>query len=176
MIASQNLVLVPGSLANTASSEIKFNVCGESQTWVRPSAKEQKQHLQQLSNRYSQDKINQLGGDYWKHNIFAFTTYPGGSGTFDINNFSGLWKKPNPVRRSTCDKSVVEINSGKIARVYILLHRVTKIQWQNNRYIMVVKPVGKGVQIINLPRKEKQNKLPLTVVDESGKQIALLMK
>ncbi|MFH7026840.1 MAG: hypothetical protein ACHBN1_15870 [Heteroscytonema crispum UTEX LB 1556] len=166
---------MPTSIVAQASKEIPLQICGESKTWVRPSATEQKQHLQEMASRFSPEVVKQLGGKYWKHNIFSFTSYPGGSGTFEIKHLSGLWKNPNPTRPSTCDKSLTELNSGKIARIYVLLHQVTKVSWQGNYYVMVVKPTGRGAQIINLPRRESQKILPLKVVNEKGKEVAVLI-
>jgi hypothetical protein len=39
---------------------------------------------------------------------------------------------------------------------------------------MVVKPRQKGAQVIHFARRERQSKLPLTVVTETGKTVELL--
>lgn len=73
-------------LAKTQSkNSINFKVCYESKTWVRPTASEQKRHLASFNGRYTLEETSELGGDYWKYNIFAFTSFPGGSGTYRNN-------------------------------------------------------------------------------------------
>ncbi|WP_255397111.1 hypothetical protein [Tolypothrix sp. NIES-4075] len=39
---------------------------------------------------------------------------------------------------------------------------------------MIVKPMQKGTQVIRFVRKENQDKLPLTVVSESSKEVQVL--
>jgi hypothetical protein len=40
--------------------------------------------------------------------------------------------------------------------------------------LMIVKPMQKGTQVVRFDRKENQDKLPLTVVSESGKEVQVL--
>ncbi|MBD1921497.1 hypothetical protein H6F77_10380 [Microcoleus sp. FACHB-831] len=181
-IAAGSTSAKPGGLIRTGGSdlssrEIPFEICGESKTWVRPTATEQRRHLQNMGRgRYSLEVIGELGGDYWTHNIFSFTSYPGGSGTFDITHLSGFWTPQNPSRPSTCDNAITALNSGKLARVWVLNYRVISIKWLANRYVMVVKPTSRGAQIINFSRRERQDLLPLTVVAENGRKVAVLAK
>lgn len=58
---------------------------------MRPTTSEQKKHLANFHGRYTPEEITELGGDYWKYNIFAFTSFPGASGTFDLKHRSVLY-------------------------------------------------------------------------------------
>lgn len=155
-------------------NDITFQVCGESNSWVRPTAAEQKRHLESLNGRYSPEIIEELGGDYWKYNIFAFTEYPGGSGTYDIVQLAGFWQPHDAKYPAKCENYVTELNAGKIARAWTQYHKVVSIKWVNNRYVMQVKPTKKGRQIIQFPRQESLNSLPLTVVNERGQSVSVL--
>ncbi|GAC1451030.1 MAG: hypothetical protein NVSMB70_19740 [Chamaesiphon sp.] len=157
-----------------STTNIPFEICGESKTWMRPNKVEQKKNLQSMEGRYSSKTIEELGGSYWTHNIFSFTSYAGSSGTYDIRHLSGLWTPQNPTRPSTCDRSITALNAGKIARVWLLLNRVVSIKWLDKHYVIVVQPTHRGVQIINFSRREQQPSLPLTVVTESGSQVQVL--
>ncbi|MBP5973203.1 hypothetical protein HW132_10775 [Brasilonema sp. CT11] len=141
---------------------------------MRPSNAEQKKHIQKFADRYNQKIVESLGGDYWKYNIFVFTSYPGGSGNFDIGHLSGLWSLKNVIHISKCENDVTNLNSKKIAGIWVLSHTVTNIKWVDNRYVMVVKPTERGVQFLQFYRQENQDKLPLTVVTENGNQVAVL--
>jgi len=153
---------------------IKFKVCGETDTWTRPTVIEQKKHLIELGHRYPQQTINQLGGEYWKYNIFAFTTYPGGSGTYDIEQLSGLWKPQNARYPFNCDNYVLQLNSGNIARIWTKNYKVTNIKWINKHYIVKVKYMKRGGQVVQFLRQEKYKSLPLNVIDNLYNQINVL--
>ncbi|AFZ24624.1 hypothetical protein Cylst_2405 [Cylindrospermum stagnale PCC 7417] len=154
-------------------NEIPFKVCGESNTWKRPTAAEQRKHLQSLS-RYSPAEIEQLGGNYWKFNIFSFINYPGGSGSFDLINRTGLWQLKNPTRPVRCDNYIAELNAKKIAGVWVFSHKIVNIEWVGGRYVMQVKQTKQGAQVIQFPRRETLQTLPLTVVNQNGKKVAVL--
>lgn len=164
--------LNPSNTIAQSTTNIPFEVCGESKTWVRPTETQQRKHLQS-TKRYSDETIANLGDIYWKNNILSFTKYPGGSGTYDIIQRTGLWTLHNATHPSKCDDFGV-IDSGQKASVWLLLHRVKSINWQGNRYVMVVQPIGSGVQVIRFPRRERQEELPLTVVTEDGKRVKVL--
>jgi len=161
------------SVLAQSSEEIPFEVCGESQSWKRPTATVQRRHLQSM-NRYSTEVVRTLGGNYWRYNIISFTTYPGGSGTYDLRHLSGTWTVEKPDRPSTCDNSVSSLISGEIARVWVLLYKVISIKWDGNGYTMVVDQTNIGVQIVNFPRQENGDSLPLKVVTENGKEVPVL--
>lgn len=156
-----------------ATNNISLKICGESDNWVRPTAAEQKTHLTSL-NRYSSEQIKELGGAYWNYSIFAFITYPGGSGTYDITQLSGLWTPQNARHPDDCSNYVKELNAGKIGRVWTLNYKVVSLQWLNNLYVMKVRQVHKGAQVIQFRRQESLSSLPLTVIDEGGKNIPVL--
>lgn len=153
---------------------IPYEICTESKAWVRPTSSQQKAKLQSLK-RYSDEEIRELGGKYWKLNIQSVTHYPGGSGTYDIIHLSGLWTLRDDTHPTNCS-SFSAIDSGKQASVWLLLHKVVSIKWQGNHYVMLVKPTGKGVQVIRFSRKEHQSSLPLTVMTEDGKRLEVLAR
>lgn len=164
--------LNPSNTIAQSTTNIPFEVCSESKTWVRPTETQQRKQLQSMK-RYPDETIAQLGGSYWTHNILSFTKYPGGSGTYDITHRTGLWTLHDATHPSKCDGFSV-IDSGQKASVWLLLHRVKSTKWQGNRYVMVVQPTSSGVQVIRFPRRERQEKLPLTVVTEDGKRVNVL--
>jgi hypothetical protein len=161
-------------IAQSTEKNIPFQVCVEAKNWVRPSPAKQKEYLESFK-RYSKKQVEKLGGDYWTNDIFAFINYPGGSGIFDINNLSGIWslKDGEAIKNKQCT-SISSIESKHKADIWLFTYKPMSIKWVSNSYVMVVKPIQKGIQVIHFDRKENQDKLPLTVVTESGKQVQVL--
>ncbi len=171
------------TLAQTASSpsrdkNIRLKICGESLNWKRPTYEEQKKHLLEL-HRYSissdPKEIDALlkNEEYWNKDIFAFTTYPGGSGTYEIEQLSGLWAPMDSLFPYRCEKKVTELNDGKVAEIWTLNYKVISVGWNGSRYVMRVKRVSQGTQNIHFPRREHREKLPLSVIDEDGKNVSV---
>ncbi|NJL61304.1 MAG: hypothetical protein HC903_05075 [Methylacidiphilales bacterium] len=187
MLRKEYLVLLLGFGLNFSSSQafaqvnqttqknIPFQICAEAKNWVRPSASKQKEYLTNLKTRYSNAQIQALGGTYWTYNFFAFVDYPGGSGVFDINNLSGLWslKKGDSTENKKCTP-ISSIKGKNEADIWLFNYQPIKIKWVNRNYVMVVKPIQKGWKSVHFSRLENQEKLPLTVVTESGKKLQVL--
>ncbi|MEH2114346.1 hypothetical protein [Nostoc sp.] len=162
-------------LGRTQSQDnINFQLCYESNTWLRPIPIEQKRHLASFNGRYSPQEIAELGGDYWKYNIFAFTNYPGGSGTFDLGHRSGLWNTRDTNKPANCGNYVTQLNAGEAAWVWILNYKIVNLKWLNNRYVMQVKQVKQGYQMIQFSRRESLESLPLKVINERGQNVSVL--
>ena len=60
------------------------------------------------------------------------------------------------------------------ADIWLFRYQPINLKWVNKSYVMVVKPVDKGWKSVHFSRQENQEKLPLTVVTESGKKLQLL--
>jgi hypothetical protein len=167
-----------GALAIAAQPtvDIPFKVCGEAQGWVRPSKASQVKKLQSLP-RYSSDLASQplkgLAQRFWQQEIFSFTQY-GLSLRMEPIYLSGLWTVEDTLWKCYNADNVTQINAGKTAEVWVLSHRVTRIQWTGEQYVMVVQPAQTGVQFIQFPRRESRSTLPLKVVTETGARLAVV--
>jgi hypothetical protein len=162
------------SIASAQVTNTPFQVCLERNAWVRPSLSEQKNHLAS-NGRYS--SISAEGDDHWKYKVFALTTYPGGSGTYDLGNVSGLWKENKGekiIRSAKCDGYIPKLNAGELASIWLLNYKIVNLTWNGDRYVMRVKNVRKGTQTIHFDRKEKLQSLPLSVIDENGHNVSVL--
>jgi len=163
----------PTNTQAQSTRRIPFQICGESQSWVRPS--ETEQIARTKSPRYGGHGVNSR---FWTDNIFLLTFY-GAAALNDPIFMSGLWtliKDAAWADRIECHKpaAIQKINSGQLAEVWLLQHRSIRIEWQGNRYIIVVTPVERGVQFIQFPRVERQSPLILKVVAENGTELATL--
>jgi hypothetical protein len=165
---------LPVMTQTQSQNNINFKVCYESKTWIRPTPAEQKTHLVSFNGRYTPEEIAELGGDYWKYNIFAFTSFPGGSGNFDIGHRSGLWTSQDSNNTKKCNDYVTQLNSGKTGAVWILNYKIVSFKWVNNRYILQGKQTKQGWQQIQFSRRESLESLPLTVMNERGQNVPVL--
>ena len=159
------------SNSQAQSRRIQFQICSESQSWVRPTETEQIARLKSLP-RYVGHEVNSR---FWTDNIFLFTSY-GLSARHEPTYLSGLWKIPTDTILKCYEPQggTKKINDSQLAEVWLLQHKVIRIEWQDNRYVMVVAPVEKGVQFIQFPRVERQFPLILKVVAENGTELASL--
>jgi hypothetical protein len=161
--------------AKTAKNTVAFDICAESKTWKRPSPVKQRGYLEELIHRYNAGTVERLGGDYWNRNVFVFVDYPGGSGTYDINNLSGLWSAPKlKMLSKRCEDYSTNLSSQKIAGIWLFSNRVKNIKWVKNHYVMQVDSTGSGIQFLQIQRHENINSLPLKVIDQNGNEIGLL--
>ena len=163
------------AIAAQPAVDIPFEVCGEAQTWVRPTKAEQVKKLQSLP-RYSSELANPpfkaLSQRFWQQNVFSFTQY-GLSLRMEPIYLSGLWSVQDTLWKCYNADNVTQINAGKTAEVWVLAHRVTRIQWTGEQYVMVVQP-AQGVQFIQFPRRESRSALPLKVVTEKGTKLSVV--
>ena len=161
------------AIAAQPTVDIPFEVCGEAQTWVRPTKAEQAKKLQSLprySNELASQPLKGLAQRFWQQQVFSFTQY-GLSLRMEPIYFSGLWTVEDTLWKCYNANNVTQINAGKTAEVWVLSHRVTRIQWTGEQYVMVVQPAQTGVQFIQFPRRESRSTLPLKVITEAGTKL-----
>ncbi len=170
-----NAGTIAAQLTAAQPVSIPFKVCGASQTWVRPTRTEQLKKLQSMS-RYSglnPKELQDLLQRFWQRDIFSFTQY-GLSLRMEPVYLSGLWTVQDQLWPCYDSTRVNQINAGKTAEVWVLSHRVTRIQWTGQQYVMVVQPAKTGVQFIQFPRRESQSTLPLSVVTDQGSKLTVV--
>jgi hypothetical protein len=155
--------------------EIPFNICSESPNWLRPTEAEHSTKLKSMKRYASSTKDS---SNYMRRlfssKVFSFTMY-GLSSRYDFYYLSGLWTYPeDDVWKCYKPKGVItKINSGQLADIWLFEHKIKKISWQNNRYLMVVEPTQKGVQFLQFPRIENQSSLPLKVITPQGEELPI---
>ncbi|HIK27238.1 MAG: hypothetical protein N3E45_06135 [Oscillatoriaceae bacterium SKW80] len=160
------------------ASDIPFEICNEDENWERPSESEQIRQLQILprySSELNREPLKSLWQTFWNQNIFSFKSY-GLSARQEPIYLSGLWTIIGSIWSCYDANRIAKLNSGESAEVWILLHRVISIKWTGDRYIMVVKPTKKGVQMIQFWRKEHQAHLPLQVITDSGEELKVVQR
>ncbi|MBW4469026.1 MAG: hypothetical protein KME45_01330 [Stenomitos rutilans HA7619-LM2] len=164
------------AIAVQPAAEIPFEVCGEAQNWVRPPRADQLKKLQSLP-RYANDPNSQplqsLSKRFWQQDVFSFTQY-GLSLRVEPIYLSGLWTVEDTLWRCYNATNITQINAGKTAEVWVLSHRVTRIQWTGEQYVMTVQPSRTGVQFIQFPRRESRSSLPLKVITDKGTKLTVV--
>lgn len=163
------VVSQPEIVATADSSE--FSVCSEAPDWQRPSSDQQQKQLAS-DERYSdllQDKdFQQFADQFWQHDVLSFTTY-GLSARMEPVNLSGLWAVADEVWANCYSQDEgTAINDGTLAEAWLMHHHIVDMQWQNDRYVMVVEPDPQGMQIVQFVRHETATDLPLTIVTTAG--------
>ena len=163
------VVSQPEIIATTDASE--FSVCSEASDWQRPSSDQQQKQLAS-DERYSsllQDKdFQQFADQFWQHDVLSFTTY-GLSARMEPVNLSGLWAVADEVWANCYSQDEgTAINNGTLGEAWLMHHSVVDMQWQNDRYVMVVEPASQGMQVVQFVRHETGADLPLTVVTTNG--------
>ncbi|MGQ4648808.1 hypothetical protein [Lyngbya aestuarii] len=158
-------------------TDVSYEICGESNTWRRPTETEQIRELQTIP-RYGADltrePLKSTLQTFRGQNIFSFTSY-GLSSRIEPIYFSGLWTIEDTLFGCYDSSSrVAQINTGEIAEVWLILHRVVNLKWLDNHYVLVVEPTQQGVQFIQFSRKENQPLLPLEVVTENGRELEVI--
>lgn len=183
------VVRIPQGISNTpkknihaaSGKDVVFEVCSASPAWVRPTTKAQMQHIQS-TRRYSDAKsdrdIQNLIQQFWTRNVILFGSY-GISARVEPIYLSGLWTIPNTFDSisNKCYSSmqqIVELNSGKKAEVWLLLHKVRSMKWLDSRYVMVVQTAKQGVQFIQFARVEQQAIPSLQVITEDGRELEIV--
>lgn len=154
-----------------ATREISFNICSASKTWVRPT------EAAQIKQLHSQPRYANVSttSEYWRNNVFLFTRY-GLSGLLEPIYLSGLWTlDSNTIMKCYKPEGITEkINSDQLAEAWLLQQRIKKIEWQGDRYVMVVEPTQTGVQFVQFPRAERQSSFTLKVLNENGQELTTI--
>ncbi|MCA2701969.1 MAG: hypothetical protein IM500_16540 [Microcystis sp. M179S2] len=165
---------------------IPFEVCFNSDTFVRPSREEYTKFIKQ--DEYLSYRINTYFGnisnlfnndnDYWSADILFFSSYYGASGGKDMELFSGI----EYIRRrdknvglgiGRCWDRFAETNAyGKPDshnEVRLIKYKLRQIRWVNNKYIFVVEPRKTGLQILHFRQAGQDLANPIEVIDTKGR-------
>lgn len=164
------------AIAVQPAADIPFSICGEAQNWVRPTRADQLKKLQSLP-RYANDSTSQplqsLSQRFWQQDVFSFTQY-GLSLRMEPIYLTGLWTVQDTLWQCYNATSIPQLNAGKTAEVWVLSHRVTRMQWTGEQYVMTVQPARTGVQFIQFPRRESRSSLPLKVITDRGAKLKVV--
>jgi CHAT domain-containing protein len=161
-----------------SQASVSFDICGETKDWVRPNLNLQIDELQSIPSMAKSNK-QMLKDDLetgqaalvWKNPIISFNTY-GLSLYMQVWYQSGMWTiSKNTFDRCTQGDNVIKIRDGKMAWLFLLQHQVTNLTWENNQYVLQVKPTKTGVQSIQFNRQDTHTYLPLKVIDQNGREL-----
>jgi hypothetical protein len=165
---------------------IPFEVCFNSDSFVRPSREEYTKFIKQ--DEYLSYRVNTYLGnisnlfdnynDYWSADILFFSSYYGLSGGKDMEIFSGI----EYIRRrdknaglgiGRCWDRFAETNGyGKPNshnEVRLIKYKLRQIRWVNNKYIFVVEPRKTGLQILHFRQAGQDLANPIEVIDTKGR-------
>lgn len=175
----------PGSedIGATASAEldqsldaIAATVCANLPEWERPSAIAQTKQLEAMpyyGEVLDTNPMAELAKIWWNHEIFVFTTY-GLSARTDPLYLSGVWTAMDDLWDCYSGDQPEQINQGELAEMWLLHHRLVGLEWQDDRYLVTVEPVGTGLQLVQFPRRESGQTLPLSIVSTTGQALAVM--
>jgi hypothetical protein len=110
---------------------------------------------------------------WWSHQVFSFTTY-GLSARTDPLYLSGIWTAMDDTWNCYNGEQPERINNGDLAEVWLIHHQLLGLQWQDNQYVMLVEPTPSGLQLLQFPRREQNQSLPLTLVTAAGEVLAVM--
>ncbi|MBX2863730.1 MAG: hypothetical protein KTR27_09245 [Leptolyngbyaceae cyanobacterium MAG.088] len=168
-------VVTQSPTSTAALPTTDFLVCGEATDWQRPSRDQQQKQLAS-DERYAplvQDKdFQQFADQFWQHDVLSFTTY-GLSARMEPINLSGLQSVADNIWTNCYShEEGNDINAGNLAEAWLMHHQVVDLQWQDDRYVMVVEPSNQGMQVVQFARHDSEVLLPLTVVTPDGNVVA----
>jgi hypothetical protein len=165
---------------------VPFEVCFNSDTFVRPSREEYTKFIKQ--DEYLSYRINTYFGnisnlfnndnDYWSADILFFSSYYGASGGKDMEIFSGIEyiirrDKNADLGIGRCWGRFAETNGyGKPDshnEVRLIKYKLRQIRWVNNKYIFVVEPRKTGLQILHFRKTRQDLANPIEVIDTKGR-------
>src|SRR5437773_12482902 len=124
-----------------AARPIPFEICAESTTWARPSPEVQ-------AKIWSDGRYKDVAGTAydWTHD-FLVSDPESASIPYHMANISGLWTSTtNPGECHSVGKP--HRSGNEWIEVWVLLHRVREIRHENDTYIIIVEPVGRGFQYV----------------------------
>ena len=165
---------------------IPFEVCFNSDTFVRSSREEYTKFIKQ--DEYLSYRINTYFGnisnlfnndnDYWSADILFFSSYYGVSGGKDMEIFSGIEyiirrDKNAALGIGRCWKRFAETNGygtpNSHNEVRLIKYKLRQIRWANNKYIFVVEPRKTGLQILHFRQTRQDLDNPIEVIDTKGR-------
>jgi hypothetical protein len=165
---------------------IPFEVCFNSDSFVRPSREEYTKFIKQ--DEYLSYRVNTYLGnisnlfdnynDYWSADILFFHSYYGVSGGKDMEIFSGIEyiirrDKNAALGIGRCWKRFAETNGygtpNSHNEVRLIKYKLRQIRWVNNKYIFVVEPRKTGLQILHFRQTRQGLDNPIEVIDTKGR-------
>lgn len=155
---------------------IAVNVCLNLPDWQRPSEAAQLKQLESMPNYSSAletDPLADIAKAWWDHTIFSFTTY-GLSARTDPLYLSGVWTALDDIWNCYDGDQPEQINRGELAEMWLLHHRLVSLEWRDGQYLATVESVGSGLQLVQFPRQESGQGLPLSIVTTTGEAIAVM--
>jgi hypothetical protein len=171
------------SIAQIQGTNVPFEVCFNSDTFVRPSPREQINLIRkEFGHRIDRNQTDAelLNDGRWKSDILTFSVYYGASSGGDLLLFTGLEFRMNHGNNKTLvtritkcfDKFFETHLTNRQTQVFLFKYKLKQIRWENSKYIFVVEPRNKGLQILHY-RKTRQhlasNKpFPIEVIDTKG--------
>lgn len=159
-----------------AESSVSINLCVSLPDWQRPSEQTQRKRLAEMGryDGFLQDEtLVSLAKDWWTHEVFSFTTY-GLSARTDPHYLSGIWTALDEIWDCYGGEQPQQINSGELAELWLIHHRLVDITWQDNQYVVTVEPDGHGLQLVQFSRSEDYDALPVVVITPAGEEIAVM--
>jgi hypothetical protein len=169
----------PGSLAPAQmtslpapapAAAVPFQICADLPDWQRsPEAT----HLKSLADmpRYGSaidsEPLKSLLQNFWGHQVFSFTTY-GLSARSEPLYFSGVWTAIDATNACYDAAQPEQINSGVLAELWLINHRIVDLSWSGESYVLTVEPTATGLQFVQFDRQETAATLPLVVRTSAG--------
>ncbi|NJL54439.1 hypothetical protein HC928_04035 [bacterium] len=156
---------------------LPVEICLNLPDWQRPSQQLQEKQLQSMP-RYGaalQDEpLLSVAKAWWGHEVFSFTTY-GLSARTDPLYLSGLWTAMEETWDCYSSSQPDQINNGQMAEVWLMHHRLLALEWQDNQYVMTVEPSESGLQLVQFPRREQGQALPLSLITVAGDVLPVMV-
>ncbi len=158
-------------------ADLPVEICLSLPDWQRPSQQVQEKQLQSMP-RYGvalqEEPLLSVAKAWWTHEAFSFTTY-GLSARTDPLYLSGLWTAMEATWDCYSGEQPNQINDGAMAEVWLMHHRLLALEWQDNQYVMTVEPGESGLQLVQFPRLEQSQSLPLVLVTAAGEALPVLV-
>jgi hypothetical protein len=151
-------------------------LCIDLPQWRRPSEQTQRKRLQQMDRYegfFDDEVLVSLAKDWWTHEIFSFTTY-GLSARTDPHYLSGVWTALDEIWTCYEGEEAQHINSGEVAELWLINHRLVDIAWQDSQYVVTVEPSHRGLQLVHFDRTETYENLPLVVTTQDGTAVSVM--
>ncbi|MGB3309386.1 MAG: hypothetical protein WBG32_06660 [Nodosilinea sp.] len=164
------------ALQTQASETIAANICVNLPDWQRPSDLAQMKQLEAMpiyGAFLQSDPLAELAKTWWSHSVFSFTTY-GLSARTDPLYLSGVWTAIDNTWDCYSDDQPDHINQGELAEIWLLHHRLVGLVWQDEQYLVTVEPVDTGLQLVQFPRRDSRQGLPLNIVTTTGQALAVM--
>ncbi|MEO1068307.1 MAG: hypothetical protein AAFW95_04210 [Cyanobacteria bacterium J06638_6] len=156
--------------------QISATVCVNLSDWQRPSDIAQIKQLESMpeyADALQSDPLSDMAKAWWSHEIFSFTTY-GLSARTEPLYLSGVWTAMDHIWDCYDGDQAEQINQGNLAEIWLLNHQLVGLAWQDDQYIVTVEPKDQGLQLVQFPRRENNQTLPLQILTTTGQELAVM--